>query len=296
MFMLTLETFLLLLLSGLLGVAAGWLVAGGRSASGLDWSDDRPWLRDGRAVPAAPVLPTPPSLLDQAERARLAEALAQAAETPGPALTVVHTAVAEPVPTAVVEVVEPPPPAIVEAPAPQPAAAKAPAKKRKATAEPAAEVQPAPEPTPAAVTQPAVEPAPAAGGYALPAEVAAAAVVRPVAAEDAARAADADAVGTRPLALAAPLGAKADDLKRIKGIGPQNEKRLNGLGIFHFSQIAAWSAENARWAGSFLAFPGRIEREDWIAQAEILATGADTAFSKRVDAGEVPTSQSKKKK
>ncbi len=272
MLMLTLETFLLLLLAGLLGLAAGWLIASGRSGATLDWSDDRPWLRDGRVAPPAPALPTPPTLLDQAERARLAEALAHAAAAHAPmAAAAPSTALAEPAPMAVVAVVEPLPPALIEVPVPKPVEAKAP-----------------PEPAPATV--------PAGGsGYALPAAIAAAAVTRPVAAEDAARAADADAVGIRPLALATPLGAEADDLKRIKGIGPQNEKRLNALGIFHFAQIAAWTAENARWAGSYLAFPGRIEREDWISQAEVLATGADTAFSKRVDAGEVPTSRSKKK-
>ncbi|MDK9696463.1 MAG: cell envelope biogenesis protein TolA, partial [Siculibacillus sp.] len=105
------------------------------------------------------------------------------------------------------------------------------------------------------------------------------------------RAAAADAVGSRPLALAAPLRGAADDLKRIRGIGPANEKKLHGIGVYHFSQIAAWSAENARWAGSFMAFPGRIERENWIDQAKVLATGAETEFSKRVDAGEVASSK-----
>jgi predicted flap endonuclease-1-like 5' DNA nuclease len=97
--------------------------------------------------------------------------------------------------------------------------------------------------------------------------------------------------GTRPAGLSAPRGGKADDLKRIRGIGRQNEGRLHGLGIWHFDQIAAWNAEEAAWIGSYLAFPGRIEREDWIGQARLLAAGAETAFSKRVDAGEVATSR-----
>ena len=50
----------------------------------------------------------------------------------------------------------------------------------------------------------------------------------------------------------------ADDLKLIKGVGPQNEKRLHALGIWHFSQIAAWTPENVEWVGGYLAFPGRI--------------------------------------
>lgn len=82
-----------------------------------------------------------------------------------------------------------------------------------------------------------------------------------------------------------------DDLKRIKGIGPVNEKALNELGIYKFSQIAAWTAANVDWVEDFMSFPGRIEREDWIAQAKALADGDETEFSKRVDAGEVESSK-----
>ena len=82
-----------------------------------------------------------------------------------------------------------------------------------------------------------------------------------------------------------------DDLKRIKGIGPVNEKALNELGIYKFSQIAAWTPANVDWVEDFMSFPGRIEREDWIAQAKTLAEGEETAFSKRVDAGEVESSK-----
>ncbi|MEL7113757.1 MAG: NADH-quinone oxidoreductase subunit NuoE, partial [Pseudomonadota bacterium] len=82
-----------------------------------------------------------------------------------------------------------------------------------------------------------------------------------------------------------------DDLKRIKGIGPVNEKALNELGIYKFSQIAAWTLANVDWVEDFMSFPGRIEREDWIAQARTLAEGEETEFSKRVDAGEVESYQ-----
>lgn len=105
---------------------------------------------------------------------------------------------------------------------------------------------------------------------------------------------DAEHPGERPAALAGPRGGGADDLKRISGIGPQNERKLNGLGIYHFAQIAAWTAENAKWAGSFMAFPGRIERENWIGQAKVLAAGQETEFSRRVAAGSVPTSSARK--
>jgi predicted flap endonuclease-1-like 5' DNA nuclease len=98
--------------------------------------------------------------------------------------------------------------------------------------------------------------------------------------------------GTRPLGLAGAKGGAADDLKRIKGIGRQNEERLNGLGVWHFEQIAAWSPDNVKWVGSYLAFPGRIDREQWVTQAVELAAGRSTEFSTRVQAGEVATSRS----
>jgi predicted flap endonuclease-1-like 5' DNA nuclease len=82
--------------------------------------------------------------------------------------------------------------------------------------------------------------------------------------------------GKRPVGFAAARGGQADDLKLIKGIGPQNEERLHALGIWHFSQIAAWTPENVAWVGTYLAFPGRIEREDWVAQAAALARTATT--------------------
>ena len=97
--------------------------------------------------------------------------------------------------------------------------------------------------------------------------------------------------GRRPLGLADARGGKADDLKRIKGIGKQNEARLHALGVWHFDQIAAWSGENVKWVGSYLAFPGRITREDWINQAKALAQGGETEFSKRVAEGKVATSK-----
>ncbi|CCD99665.1 cell envelope integrity/translocation protein TolA [Bradyrhizobium sp. STM 3809] len=96
--------------------------------------------------------------------------------------------------------------------------------------------------------------------------------------------------GARPLGLAEPRGGQADDLKLIKGIGKQNEARLHGLGIWHFAQIAAWTPEHAKWVGSYLAFAGRIEREQWISQAKELASGGTTEFAKRVAAGLVKSS------
>ncbi len=97
--------------------------------------------------------------------------------------------------------------------------------------------------------------------------------------------------GKRPAGLKTARGGTADDLKLIKGIGPQNEGRLHGLGIWHFDQVAAWTHDQVLWIGSYLAFPGRIDREGWIAQAKELAAGKMTDFAKRAAAGDVPTSK-----
>ena len=96
--------------------------------------------------------------------------------------------------------------------------------------------------------------------------------------------------GERP-AMVTVDPAAHDDLKRIRGVGPKNEDALNELGIYTFKQIAEWTPENVDWVEDFMSFPGRIEREDWIGQAKTLATGGETEFSKRVDAGDVPSSQ-----
>jgi predicted flap endonuclease-1-like 5' DNA nuclease len=89
----------------------------------------------------------------------------------------------------------------------------------------------------------------------------------------------------------APRAPVKDDLKRIRGIGRVNEARLNDMGITSFAQISAWSPADEARIGDLLQFEGRIEREEWVAQAKILATGKDTEFSKRVDRGEVDTSK-----
>jgi NADH-quinone oxidoreductase subunit E len=83
----------------------------------------------------------------------------------------------------------------------------------------------------------------------------------------------ANAVGARPGSLGHARGCNADDLKRIRGVGPVNERRLNALGIYHFDQIAAWTSDETRWVSTFLSFPGRIYREQWVNQAANLAAG-----------------------
>ena len=85
---------------------------------------------------------------------------------------------------------------------------------------------------------------------------------------------------------------KPDDLKKLKGVGPKLEATLHELGFFHFDQVASWGPEEVAWVDSRLKFKGRIERDGWIEQAKLLASGGETEFSKRVEAGEVASSKS----
>jgi NADH-quinone oxidoreductase subunit E len=90
----------------------------------------------------------------------------------------------------------------------------------------------------------------------------------------------------RPVALASARGGAADDLKKIKGVGPKLEELLHSLGFYHFDQIANWTAEEVAWVDDNLeGFKGRVTRDDWVAQARILATGGETEHSQRVERG-----------
>ena len=66
--------------------------------------------------------------------------------------------------------------------------------------------------------------------------------------------------------LAEPQG-DPDDLKKIKGVGPKLEEKLHEAGIYHFWQVAALKSEQIAELEEEMSFPGRIERDDWIAQA-----------------------------
>jgi branched-chain amino acid transport system ATP-binding protein len=78
-------------------------------------------------------------------------------------------------------------------------------------------------------------------------------------------------------ALSAPRGGKADDLLKIKGIGPVNQRKLNEHGIYHFDQIGTWKKADIKAAEVYLAFDGRIAREDWMTQAKGFAKAAKEA-------------------
>jgi large subunit ribosomal protein L21 len=75
-----------------------------------------------------------------------------------------------------------------------------------------------------------------------------------------------EAVQDAPKFLDAPEG-NADDLKKISGVGPVLEKKLNALGIYHFSQIEAFTTEEIQQIDGALNFKGRIDRDNWLEQA-----------------------------
>lgn len=65
--------------------------------------------------------------------------------------------------------------------------------------------------------------------------------------------------------------ADKDDLKIVKGIGPFLEKKLNSIGIYTFRQIAAFTPEDEDKVNEIIEFfPGRIRRDNWSSQAEVL--------------------------
>lgn len=81
--------------------------------------------------------------------------------------------------------------------------------------------------------------------------------------------------------IAAQTGADsdADDLTRIKGLGPKLKAQLQELGVTSIAQIAAWDdAEIDRIDAQLGRFQGRIRRDDWPAQARLLTSGDTAAY------------------
>jgi NADH-quinone oxidoreductase subunit E len=87
-----------------------------------------------------------------------------------------------------------------------------------------------------------------------------------------------ETVSGKPKGLSEPRLGGRDDLKLIAGIGPKIETILNGLGIYHFDQIARWSPKEIAWVDGFLKFNGRILRDQWIGQADALAAGGEKEY------------------
>ena len=76
-----------------------------------------------------------------------------------------------------------------------------------------------------------------------------------------------------------------DDLKRIHGVSPAVERRLHGVGIYTYAQLAALSPADiaASVAGLSGLTAERIIRQDWIGQARKLATSSKPTESQKQD-------------
>jgi NADH-quinone oxidoreductase subunit E len=140
-----------------------------------------------------------------------------------------------------------------------------PAPEERAPAAPLAATVPPPPPPPPVREEPAAAPAPLMG--------------RP----------------ERPKGIAQARGGKADNLQRISGVGPKNERVLHNLGFFHFDQIAAWTEEQIAWVDDHLKFNGRIKREEWVKQAQLLAEGRDDEFTRLYGTGGLKERSGEKK-
>ena len=64
--------------------------------------------------------------------------------------------------------------------------------------------------------------------------------------------------------------ARIDNLKKINGLGPKFEQKLNELGIYQYAQIAKWSKKVIRAISDETGAGDRITRTEWVKQAKEL--------------------------
>lgn len=85
-----------------------------------------------------------------------------------------------------------------------------------------------------------------------------------------------------PAAMAEPA---ANEIGRIKGVGPKLVARLGELGVTSLDQIAAWDdAEIDRIDAQLDRFAGRIRRDDWTGQARLLLAGDEAGYAAKYGA------------
>jgi NADH-quinone oxidoreductase subunit E len=176
------------------------------------------------------------------------------------------------------EVPERTPTKIAKAPAAKKAASKSTTKAKTSGAKPKATRQEKAEAPNAPVKKPTAKntSAKSAAKSATTKTAAQKAAKKPAAKKPAAKAAAAPKSGAL---FEAPKGQK-DDLKLISGVGPVLEKKLNDLGITTFAQVAKFTKKQIAEVDDRLSFKGRIERDDWKAQAKALAKGGAEEYRK----------------
>jgi len=94
-----------------------------------------------------------------------------------------------------------------------------------------------------------------------------------------------DAVDAVQAVPVRPAASAHDNLQRIGTITPEIEKDLNAQGISRYAQMAQWSQSDIDALEKQLRTGGRIARENWVEQAQILSRGGDTRFSREFDGG-----------
>ncbi len=87
--------------------------------------------------------------------------------------------------------------------------------------------------------------------------------------------ASADIRHTIDRAPSSQAAAGVDDLTRIKGIGEVIATKLHAMGIVSFAQVACLGGEDIARINEVLSFKGRIEREDWVGQAQRLVVAME---------------------
>ena len=105
------------------------------------------------------------------------------------------------------------------------------------------------------------------------------------AAKPVAEKAKAQAAPKAKAAKPAPVSSIPENLELIKGLGPKVNTLLKGLGVTSFAQVASWTAADVSEIDAQLgAFAGRITRDNWIDQAQLLAAGDVTGFEQKYGA------------
>ena len=82
-----------------------------------------------------------------------------------------------------------------------------------------------------------------------------------------------------------------DNLTQIKGLNAELAERLGGLGVIKFEQIANFSDDDIANVDEVLGLKGRIEKDDWVGQAQKLVAEAAAA---EVPAGEADAKKNDK--
>jgi NADH-quinone oxidoreductase subunit E len=81
------------------------------------------------------------------------------------------------------------------------------------------------------------------------------------------------AAAPKPKKATKTIAGKADDLKKIDGIGPKVEQVLKGRGISRFQDLASMDEAGLSALDKDLGLDGRVLRDDWAGQARRLAGG-----------------------